>query len=56
MKREAVGVVAISPEAGAETVHCGQREMRAPNHFKKSAHRLVGIHMAILIHEPLVVY
>jgi hypothetical protein len=31
-------------------------EEEAPNHFRKSAQRFVGIHAAILIHETPVLY
>jgi hypothetical protein len=56
MKPEAVGVVAISPETAAGIVRYGQHEMLAPDHFQKLARRFIAIDLAVLIHEPPVVY
>lgn len=56
MKWNRLEVVAISPEPGAVTAFRRERKMLAPKHFRKSAHRLVGIQSAILIQEPLGVY
>ena len=54
MKWKPFEVVAISPEPGAVTALFRERRMLPLNHFRESAHRLVGIHLAILIREPLV--
>jgi hypothetical protein len=48
--------VAISPEPGAVTPPSGERRMLPPKPFGKSARCFIGIHTAILIHEPPVVY
>jgi hypothetical protein len=56
MKREAFGVVALSAEAGPIVVVCRHSKMFASNNFRKSLHRLIGIHLAILIHEQPVAY
>ena len=45
----------MSPEPGAVTALRGERKILAPNHFRKSVHRFIGIHMAILICQPAVV-
>jgi hypothetical protein len=48
--------VARSPEPGAVSALCGKRKMLASNNFRESPHRLVGVHLAIVIHEQPVVY
>jgi len=53
MKWKPIEVVAISPEV---TDLRGQRKDLPPNDFRKPAHRFIGIHTAILKHEPQFVY
>jgi len=56
MKRKPFEVVSISPEPGAVTPLGGKRKVLAPKRFGMSAHCSIGIHTAILGHEPPVEY
>jgi hypothetical protein len=56
MKREPIGVVAISREPGAITALRQERKMFEWNKIRKPPHRFVRIHLAIVIHEQAVVY
>ncbi len=56
MLRQPFEEVAISPESGAVIALCRQRKMLVSNNFRKSPHRFVAIHLAIVIHEQPVVY
>jgi hypothetical protein len=49
-------LVTISPEPGAVTPLSGERKVLPPKHFRNSAHCFIGIHTAILIHEPPVIH
>lgn len=53
---DAKGEVAISPEPSTVSLLSRKRKMFASNHFLKSPHRFLGLHLAILIHEQSVVY
>jgi hypothetical protein len=55
MKRKPFEAVPISPELGAVTPLSGERKVLPPKRFRKSAHCSLGIHTAILMHEPPVV-
>jgi uncharacterized protein YjeT (DUF2065 family) len=50
MKWKYFEAVAISPELGAVIVLYGQSKMLPPNYFRRLAHRLIGIPLAILIY------
>ena len=56
LKMKPFEAVPISPELGAVTPLSGERKVLPPKRFRKSAHCSLGIHTAILIHEPLFVY
>jgi len=56
MRRKPFEVLAISPEPGAVSPLSGERQMLPPKHFRESAHCFIGIHTAIFIHEPPVVF
>jgi hypothetical protein len=48
--------VAISPEPGTGCTLRRERKMFASDYFHKSPHCFIGIHLAIVIYEQLVVY
>jgi len=56
MQRQPFEEVAISPEASAANALGRERKILASNNFRKSPHRFVRIHSAIVIHEQPVVY
>jgi len=56
MKQKSFDVVAISPQPGAITARHRERKMFPSKDFRKPIVRFFGIHPAILIYEPLVVY
>jgi hypothetical protein len=55
MKGEALGVVGLSPEPGAVNTFGRACKMSASNNFRKSPHRFIRFHLAILKHEQPVV-
>ena len=56
MKMKPFEVAAKSREPGAVTAPRGRRKVVPPKHFRKSAHRCIGITSAILIYEQLFIY
>jgi hypothetical protein len=55
MRRKPFEAVAILSERRATTPFRGERKMLAPNNFRKPLDYFIGIHTAILLHEPPVV-
>jgi hypothetical protein len=56
MQRQPFEEVAISPQPDTVSALGRERKVFALNNFRKSPHRFVGIHLANVIHEQLVVY
>jgi hypothetical protein len=56
LQRQAFDEVAISPKPDAVSALGRECKVFASNNFRKSPHRFVGVHLAIVIHEQPVVY